>query len=335
MAKTLVLVYVFFVVNLGLLANTVMAKQDAPTEFVATTRTLTLNDVRQKYATAASKFVDIEGINVHYRDEGKGPVLLLIHGSLGDVMDWDEWVQELKADFRIIRFDIPGFGQSGKIPNNNYSIERINVLIDGLMDYLGIEKFGIVGISYGGLVTFRYAATRSDRVRSMILINSAGVQYGKTVKPKEGNDKPKKNMFVEPVVTKEDVETFYEAYINDPAKRTPAFIQRKLDFMNIAGRDAEAKQTYAFYERNDPFRVLAHVRAPSLVMWGAGNKALDTETANVFLNSLTHACAKELVTFDRGGHYINVERPQETAHAAQAFLLKLKAKMPATCLSMQ
>ena len=330
MVKTLV--YVFFIVKLGLLANTAMAQQAKPAEPGATSRTLTLHDVRQKYASAASMFVDIEGINVHYRDEGKGPVLLLVHGTLGDVMDWDGWVQELKSDFRIIRFDIPGFGLSGQIPNNNYSIERMKVLIDGLMDYLVIDRFAMVGISYGGLVTFRYAATRTDRVSSMILINSAGVQYGKKVKSKQdNNDKPKKNMFVEPVVTSKDVETFYEAYINDPAKRTATFIQRKLDFMNIVGRDSEAKQAYAFYERNDPFRVLAHVRAPSLVMWGAGNKALDTQTASLFIDALKNACTTQLVTFDQGGHYINVERPEDTANAAKAFLLGLKNNPPASC----
>lgn len=298
-----------------------------------TTRILTLEQARAKYAGPTSQFVDIDGINVHYRDEGKGPVVLLMHGTLGDLSDWDEWAEELKKDFRVVRLDLPGFGLTSDIRNGNYSVPRSHVLIDGLMDYLGAEKFAVVGISYGGMVMFRYAATRTDRVTAMVLINSAGIQFGKRAKPakKDAEDKPAKNMFIDPVVLKEDVEAFYSGYINDPKRRTPALIQRKLDLLNIQNRDHIAVEAYKLYEAGDPKRVLAHVKAPSLIMWGTGNKALDTQTADAFIDALTHACSKSLVTFNEGGHYINLERPYETVQAAKAFLMKLKTDPPQGC----
>lgn len=297
-----------------------------------TTRTLLFDEVKEKYTSVESKFINIEGVDFHYKDEGEGPALLLLHGTLGDLRDWDGWSEELKKDFRVIRFDMPGFGITGAIANKNYSIERLHSLIDTFMDQLGVEKFGIVGISYGGIVTFRYAATRTDRVTSMILINSAGIQTGKRVVKKEvASSKPPKNIFMDPVVNKQDIEGFYQGYINDPAKRTPELIQRKLDFLNIVGRNDEAKSLYSFYSRNDPFGVLAHVKAPSLIMWGGGNKALDTETAQLFMGALKNACAKKLVTFEQGGHYINVERPIETAKAAKAFLISQQNNPNQSC----
>ena len=306
---------------------------------VATTRTNTLEEVRSKYAGPTSQFVDIEGVNVHYRDEGKGPVILLMHGTLGDLSDWDEWAEVLSENFRVVRFDLPGFGLTGDIPNGNYSVPRMHVLIDALMDHLGAEKFAVVGISYGGLVMFRYAATRTERVTAMVLINSAGIQRGKRAKQAKGkaNDtpaKPKKNMFIDPVVEREDVVRFYNGYINDPARRTDALIQRKLDLLNIQNRDEVAIQSLKFYEPGNPKRVLKHVKAPSLIMWGTANQALDTETADAFINALTNTCSNELVTFDDGGHYINLERPYETAEAAVEFFTKLKTNPPKGCAAL-
>ncbi|MBU2879023.1 MULTISPECIES: alpha/beta fold hydrolase [Alteromonadaceae] len=295
-----------------------------------TTRTLSMDDVRAKYADSNSKFVDLDGINVHYKDEGKGPVILLVHGTLGDLFDWDVWTQELlKSGFRVVRFDIPGFGLSGNIANGNYSVDRTHTLIDSLMDHVGAEKFGIAGISYGGMVVFRYAATRTDRVTSMVLINSAGIQTANAVKrkPKTPGEKPKRTsiFMYSPVVEKDDIVSFYDNYINDKSKVTPEFVQRKLDFLNIQERDKTSIATFKLYEKGDPQRVLSHVKAPSLIMWGTANKALDTKTASAFIDALPNACLTKLVTFESGGHYINIERPIETVKVAQSFFLDLKS----------
>lgn len=288
----------------------------------ATTRVLSLEDMRAKYQLPTSHFVTIEGINVHYSDEGKGPALLLIHGTMGDLRDWDGWAETLKPDFRVIRFDMPAFGLTGPVANKNYSAERVHTLIDGLMDYLKIEKFGIVGISYGGPIAFRYAGTRTDRVTSMILINSAGIQTGKNASASSSSGgSGNSNFLMSPVVTEKDIRDFYSSYINDPSRITPELVQRKLDYQNIKGRDKEAADLYAMYEKGDPIRVLAHVKAPSLVMWGSANNALDTSTAQAFVSALTGASSVSLKIFQEGGHYINLERPLETAVAARTWLL--------------
>lgn len=292
-----------------------------------------MDDVVAKYAAAESRFVDVDGVRVHYRDEGTGPAVLLLHGTLGDLSDWDEWALELKKQYRVIRLDLPGFGLSGDIANGNYSVGRMHALIDGLMDHLEQEQFAIVSISYGGIVAFRYAATRTDRITAMVLMNSAGIESGRSIPEAEPKRdlQPRTTIFNNPIVTRADVVEFYNAYINDPNKRTPELIQRKLDMLNIVGRDEVSKLALGLYERGNPQRVLAHVRAPSLVMWGEGNYALSTKTASAFVDALKNACLVELVTFVEGGHYINVERPQETVLAANAFLTKVLNDPPVDC----
>ena len=287
-----------------------------------TTRTISRETIVARYATPASKFLDIEGIKLHYQDEGTGPVVLLVHGTLGSVSDWDEWATLLKPSYRVIRLDLPAFGISGEMPSGNYSVDRMLSLIDTLMDTLSVERFAIVGISYGGLVSFRYAATRTDRVTALILLNSAGIQYGSSSAAAKAVAKPGYNLFTDPTVTSEDVMRFYKDYINDPAQITPALIQRKLDYLNVVNRAQEGVIARKLYERGDPERVLAHVRAPSLVLWGEANNALQTKTAGAFIAALKNACSTELISYPGAGHYINLDRPLETVKDAKTFLDK-------------
>ena len=147
----------------------------------ASAGTITYDELVAKYADPDSKFVVLEGndgINVHYKDQGSGPAVLLVHSSTGDLKDYDGWVEILEEDYRVVRFDLPAFGLTGPVPSGNYSIDRFLALVDGLMYHLGIDRFAIAGTSYGGLVAFRYAGTRTDRVTALVLQNSAGVEYG-------------------------------------------------------------------------------------------------------------------------------------------------------------
>ncbi|MCE7901970.1 MAG: alpha/beta hydrolase [Gammaproteobacteria bacterium PRO9] len=291
----------------------------------ATTRILSLDDLIQRYATPASKFVDLDGIRVHYQDEGHGPAVLLVHGTLGDLRDWDPWAKTMKDRYRVIRLDLPGFGLSGEVPNGNYSIDRMLSLIDSLMDQLQQDNFAIVGISYGGPIAFRYAATRKSRVTALVLINSAGIESGRAIKddkPGEAARKPRNDIFTGPVVTTEDIVRFYSAYVSDVKQLPEGFIQRKVDLLNMRGRDEIGRRIMALYERGNPQRVLAHVSAPSLVLWGTDNYALGNQVAKEFAAALTGACRVDVEFLESGGHYINVARPLETVKVTMGFLEK-------------
>ena len=70
--------------------------------------------MRAKYASSASRFVDVGGgLTMHVRDEGNpnGPVLVLLHGSNASLHTWEPWVERLKAKYRIISLDQIGHGE--------------------------------------------------------------------------------------------------------------------------------------------------------------------------------------------------------------------------------
>ena len=284
--------------------------------------TITYEQLVAKYADAGSKFVVLEGrdgIRVHYKDEGSGPAVLLVHSSSGDLNDWDGWVEVLKPSYRVVRLDLPSFGLTGPVPSGNYSVDRYLSLVDALMDHVGIQRFAIVGTSYGGLVAFRYAATRLDRVTALILANSAGIEYGGRGGTTERVRDPAPG-FTPETRTLEQTESMLKTIINVPATVTPELVQRKTDHANFLGRDYEGFLGRKLYERGNPQRVLGHVRAPALVLWGGNSRGLSPETAQAFVDAMKNAKSTQKIIYDGGGHLLHIERPEETVKDVKIFL---------------
>jgi pimeloyl-ACP methyl ester carboxylesterase len=302
----------------------------APATPAAGTRVLPLQQMIARYADADSRFIEIDDVTLHYKDQGAGPAVLLIHGSAGDIGDFDGWTPTLvQKGWRVVRLDLPGFGLSGPVVNGNYSIDHVQSLIDGLMDEIGIERFAVVGTSYGGLAAFRYAATRTDRITGLVIMNSAGVEYGKQeVDPKTG-EKKFYAASVSDTVSREATLAGLRKAFNDPSKVSDAWVDRKVDFSNIVGRDREAALAIDQYVRGNPERVLAHVRAPVLVFWGGASLALSQDTADRFYAAVKNASYREKAVQPGGGHMMHVELPAQTVATVAAFLdQRVKPKAP-------
>lgn len=284
--------------------------------------TITYEEIVKKYADQNSRFVVLEGsdgIRVHYKDQGTGPAILLVHSSVGDLVDWDGWVKVLSKSYRVVRLDLPGFGLTGPVPSGNYSVDRYLMLVDALMDHLGIERFAIAGTSFGGLVAFRYAGTRTDRVTALVLQNSAGIEYGGRGGTTERARSPAR-VFTPEVTTTDMISSTLKTIINDHSKITPEMVQRKVDYWNVIGRDREGFVATRMYERGNPQRVLGHVQAPALVLWGGNSNALSPETAQAFVDALKNAKSVKKIIYPGGGHLLHIERPEETVADVKAFL---------------
>lgn len=138
--------------------------------------TLPTSFLEARYAKPVSKFLDVDGIRIHYTDEGQGPVLVLLHGVMASLHTWDGWVEVLKPHFRIIRFDIPGFGLSSRLPSNQYHPDRAVEFIDRVRYELNLEHFHLAGNSLGGLLSWLYAVRFPKRVDKLLLLDPVGYE---------------------------------------------------------------------------------------------------------------------------------------------------------------
>ncbi len=99
-------------------------------------------------------FVNFKGTKIAYQVQGKGQTLVLLHGLCEDSTIWDEFIKNL-SDYRIIRPDLSGFGESELLPE--HSIELMADSIKAILDDLKITDCVMVGHSLGGYVTMIFA----------------------------------------------------------------------------------------------------------------------------------------------------------------------------------
>ncbi|MBM4239694.1 MAG: alpha/beta fold hydrolase, partial [Gammaproteobacteria bacterium] len=139
-------------------------------------RDVPATEVEAKWATPPSKFVVIDGVRLHYRDEGSGPVVVLLHANYSSLFMWEPWVASLRDHYRVIRVDLPAHGLTGPEPNGNYSLERIQALFERFVDERGLQRFTVVGTSIGGTVAMRYTAAHPERIERLVLISPGSLE---------------------------------------------------------------------------------------------------------------------------------------------------------------
>lgn len=127
-------------------------------------------------APTTSHFIRIDGLRIHYWQAGQGgaPVLLL-HGAGSDsaALSYRQTLPELARQQRVFAPDWPGQGQSDPAPD--YTLESYIALLARLADALGLERFGLAGLSLGGGAALGYALRAPERVARLALVSSYGL----------------------------------------------------------------------------------------------------------------------------------------------------------------
>lgn len=126
-----------------------------------------------KYGSNKGKFITINNTKVYYEEYGQGKPLLLLHGGLGDISDFEKVIPELSKKFHVIIPDAPGLGRSEYAD----AILSYNLLADyqsKLIDQLKLESVYIIGWSDGANTALILAKNRPDKVKKLIL---SGANY--------------------------------------------------------------------------------------------------------------------------------------------------------------
>ncbi|MEO8653757.1 MAG: alpha/beta hydrolase, partial [Ramlibacter sp.] len=149
---------------------------------------LPVDELKGQWAKPPSRFIEVNGVQVHLRDEGPhddpAPIVLL-HGTSASLHTWQGWAMALRDKRRVIRFDLPGFGLTGPNRQNDYSIAADVLFVRAVMDKLGVHRFVLAGNSLGGLIAWTAAARMPDRVERLILVDSAGYPPQSLATPQE------------------------------------------------------------------------------------------------------------------------------------------------------
>jgi pimeloyl-ACP methyl ester carboxylesterase len=287
------------------------------------------DQVVARYQRPASRFVDLDGVRVHYQDEGAGPPLVLVHGSNESLWAWDKVTSRLSGRYRVIRFDRASFGLSRALSDaadlsNTAELARL----DKLLAILKIDRTAIGGISSGGQLAYTYASTRPAKVSALIIMSASGI---KTPKPSDYAKQPNPvarwvyRYYTPPARMKAMIATVVgkPAFLEDAA-----LIRQYADFNNVRGRQAAVMAHLKAYRDPDKAAILGRITAPVLLVWGDSNPAMKATTANLFQDKLVKAASTQVLIYPGVGHKIEHEEPDRLAADIDRFLTAVNAPPP-------
>ena len=271
-----------------------------------------------KYATEPSEFIPIAGLRMHVRDTGPkaAPTVILMHGLGSSLHTWEPWAQILSVHYRVIRFDLPGFGLTGPDPTGDYSDARAVAVLAALIDKLSIQRASLIGNSMGGKLAWQFAAVHPDRVDKLVLISpdgfaSPGFEYGKKAEV--------------PVVARLLPYTLptwmlrmnlAPAY-SDRSLLTDDTVARYRDLMLAPGVRRALLDRTGQVQLEPPEPMLRRIHVPTLLVWGEKDALIPFSNAQDYLKALPDA---QLVAFPNLGHVPQEEDPAQSLPPVEAFL---------------
>ncbi len=282
-----------------------------------------VKDLKKEYANKHSKFVKIDGKQVHYRDEGIGETIVLIHGTAASLHTWNDWTKELVKQFRVIRMDLPAFGLTGANKSRDYSIKSYTLFLHNFLTKLNLEKFYLVGNSLGGNIAWNYIAENPNKVEKLILVDASGLP---TNKPQPWIFKMAKTpilnslfLYVTPkIVIKNNIEQVYY----DDAKISDKLITRYHKMaLRKGNREAfidRAKTDFKLGEKAN-LKKLKSITTETLLIWGENDTWIPLDNGKRMDSLMQNS---KLVVLKNTGHVPMEENPEESLKVFVEFLKK-------------
>lgn len=288
----------------GILA---MVRTDIPVE-----------ELKGVYSDRHSRFIAIDGMEVHYKDEGRGMPLLLLHGTSASLHTWDGWARRLAGDFRVIRPDLPAFGLTGPRPDKDYSIEGYVSFVAHFLSRLGVRECSLAGNSLGGQIAWRFALAHPRKVKKLVLIDSAGYPMDRI----PFIFKIARCPFLAPVMRHATPRFIFEWNLEevygDDGEITPALVDRYYRLGRREGnRQALIERIRSSALEKSPVDRIPYLRMPVLIMWGEADSWIPVRHARLFHRDIR---GSRLVIYEAAGHVPMEEMPERTSDDAGKFL---------------
>jgi len=292
--------------------------------YVATTWApdVSVEVLKARWAPPPSQFLAIDGMQVHLRDEGPrddSVPIVLLHSTSSSLHTWDGWADSLKGTRRVIRFDLPGFGLTGPAPDGDYGMTAYVRFVTHVLDTLGAHRVVLVGNSLGGWIAWRVAVARPELVQRLVLVDAAGYPFESQSVPIGFRLAriPVLNKLVQRILPRSVVEGSVRNVFGDPAKVTPALVDRYYDMARREGNRAALVARFSQGRADPDTTAIRTIRQPTVIMWGERDRLIPPDNAVRFARDIT---GSRVLTFATLGHVPHEEDPVVTLAAVRRFL---------------
>ncbi len=280
---------------------------------------IAVEDLQKKYSFEDSRYIDIMGMNAHYRVSGSGEPIVLLHGTGASLYDWEDWTKILDDHYQVISMDLPAFGLTGPHPDAQYSTEMYLEFIRQLLDKIGIEKAHFGGNSFGGYLSWNFALKYPEKVNKLILVNASGY-------PKDEEDKDIlafrlansdfASWALQKITPRALIRKTLKDVFEDNRQVSKERINRAMDLLRRNGNrkaimDRIRQLQYVNSEQ------IPQIKNPALILWGDKDKLTHVKYAQRYDQNLPNS---KLIIYKNIGHVPMLEIPLVSAKDVLTFL---------------
>jgi pimeloyl-ACP methyl ester carboxylesterase len=332
---------------------------------------LPLAGLKAQYGAPPSRYLPMDGVEVHWRDEGLGskpmedsptasapagtssavpaasvpkptavaalddaPTILLLHGTASSLHTWEGWVKAMSPSWRVVRLDLPGFGLTGPYPSGDYSPAATVDFLERFADAAGLKRFVVAGSSLGGQAAWRYALRRPDRISGLILIDATGYPQNlstSTAVALQIASMPVISELMRWAPIEGTVGRSLKDVYVDDTLVTPELIARYSDLMRRPGNRVALGDRARNAPPSTGWEQLRQLKVPTLIMWGGQDTWVPLSMGERFKQDIADS---ELIVYPNLGHLPMEEDPVTTARDALDFLRRrVQSASPGTPVS--
>jgi len=253
----------------------------------------------------------INGINLYYEDNGKGFPVLFMHGFSGTTRSWDGQVGAFSKKYRFITFDMRGHGQTDAPDDlSQYTLNIVIEDIHQLLQYLGIQKAIIGGLSLGGYLTVHFYYQHPDMTAAIILIDT-GPGYRTQEKARDWNQN---RMDCASVLETGGMKGFMESEYSLGDYYTTPEVMIKLNPTGLAN------VCRGVMINPWGLDILPNIKAPALIV--CGDKDEDYLPATNYMANKIPGAKKVIIA--NADHGVNIDQPSVFESVILEFLDSLK-----------
>jgi len=269
----------------------------------------------RKAAGLQEKRVRVGDHEIVYLEGGRGETIIMLHGFAANKDNWVSFAKLISPTYQVVALDLPGFGESTCLEDASYRMADQANRLNRFVDAVGLKKFHIVGNSMGGHLAARYTVMFPEKVLTLGLFDSAGVQGPVSSEMVKRLSKGEPNPLVAGTVdefdrlikfvfsTPPDIPRFAKKLLVEEAQRHKASNERI--FKQISSENVALEPD------------LPKIKARTLVLWGDHDRVLDVSCVQILEKGLPNCT---VVIMQDCGHLPMIERPQEASEHYLAFL---------------
>jgi len=253
------------------------------------------------------KYEVIEDNGFKYVEAGKGETLVLLHGLMGELSNWEPVIDHFKDQYHILVPILPIY----ELPILTLGVKSLSKYVHRFIKYRKLGQVVLIGNSLGGHVGLVFTAAHQEHVKALVLTGSSGLYenaFGGSFPRRESYD-----------YIKEKVEfTFY-----DPATATKELVDEVFKTVNERSKVIRILALAKSAIRHNMSKELSRITIPVSLIWGKQDKVTPPEVADEFHQLLPNS---ELNWVDLCGHAPMMERPEIFNEYLDKFLNRILLK---------